>query len=126
MHTKISRWVLAFSNENESSHSIEMSYDPKRPFEVKFIFSGETSWVFSRDLLRDGIASDTPVGYGDIKIHALDSEVLNVRLDNPFGFIDLKFPLSPVSLFVGETYLQVNSGKEDITEDIDRILLELG
>ena len=68
---------------------VEMRYDTRDPYAVQAAFrtgrAGWVEWVFSRDLLTEGLI--TAAGAGDVRIRPAehDSEAMEIELSSPSG-----------------------------------------
>jgi hypothetical protein len=106
-----------------------LTYDDSNPYAVTAAFhtdEGDITWIFGRDLLRDGLLS--PVGDGDVAIwptHQEGHEALCLSLSSPTGSALLEGDISLVREFLDEAYLRVPSGRETIHLDVDGALADL-
>ena len=68
---------------------VEMRYDTRDPYAVQAAFrtgrAGWVEWVFSRDLLTEGLLA--PAGAGDVRIRPAehDAESVEIELSSPSG-----------------------------------------
>jgi hypothetical protein len=104
-------------------HSAEMEYNESDPYVVTFIFRQrcaeadctdihEVAWVISRDLLTEGIDSESWVGVGDIRVRR-DSHVgVEVYLTSHEGVVTVQVPRSRLRAFLKRTATVVDYGKE--------------
>jgi hypothetical protein len=64
-------WIRA--DVEAEAVEVQLSYDPADPLAVSLQLSGpgrDETWVFSRELLADGLRSLVPVGNGDVHVQA--------------------------------------------------------
>jgi hypothetical protein len=108
----------------------ELRYDTGDPYAVAALFgAGETlvKWVFSRDLLAEGLYE--PAGDGDVHVWpCLDARgraVVIVELSSPDGEALLQARSSEVSDFLLKTREVVPQGQEGAHLDVDGALLRL-
>ncbi|RKE21705.1 SsgA family sporulation/cell division regulator [Streptomyces sp. TLI_171] len=88
-------------------------YDAAAPYEVRLTFhlgrSDEADWVFSRDLLRDGLESLS--GHGDVKLWPAHcpchGATLHLALESPHGSALLEASRPQVSAWLERTYTAV-------------------
>lgn len=109
-----------------------MTYTIADPFAVSVTFhstEGNVTWVFSRELLVEGM--DRQVGDGDIKvrpIHAVGRSLLRIELNSPAGEAVMEGPMQPVRDFVSSSldllpiglewqYLNFDSGLARLLND---------
>lgn len=112
--------AIATPNRNSISREVEMrilldngasvpmpctmTYSVADPFAVSTAFrstDGTVTWVFSRELLLEGM--DHQAGEGDIRIypiHAVGRSLLRIELRSPAGEAVMEGPLEPVREFV--------------------------
>ncbi|MFJ5233823.1 SsgA family sporulation/cell division regulator [Kitasatospora sp. NPDC088391] len=91
-------------------------YDAAAPYEVRLTFHlgrpDEADWVFSRDLLRDGLLSLS--GHGDIKLWPAScpchGATVHLALDSPHGSALLEAPRPQVAAWLARTYTVVPDG----------------
>lgn len=101
----------------------DLEYRADDPYAVRFTFHppGDTpvSWVFSRELLVDGIS--TPSGEGDVHIHPDGGELSDVcvLLRSPDGTARLRTPVLPLIGFLARTDRLVPMGEELIDGDLE-------
>ena len=97
-----------------------MAYDPADPLAVTLRITGESrddSWVFSRDLLADGLRSMVPVGAGSIQVQATSvlTEVSHLTEDGDAEL--LRLPWWNTRAFIRLTHTAVPRGYEEIDAD---------
>ncbi len=84
-----------------------MSYSVTDPFAVSATFrsaEGSVTWVFSRDLLIDGLRG--AAGHGDIRVathHRTARSLVVLELSSPSGRAEMEAPFEQVQAFVSET-----------------------
>jgi len=106
-------------------------YDATRPYEVRLTFHlgrpDEADWVFSRDLLRDGLESLS--GQGDIKLWPAycpcHGSTLHIALDSPHGSALLEASKPRVRAWLDRTYACVSADQEAAALPSDEDLAEL-
>ena len=111
-------WVRTGS-ETETVE-VRLSYDPADPFAVTVDVAAPTrriSWVFSRDLLADGLRSMVPLGEGRIQVQATSvlTEISGDGGDDTRAV--LRLPWWNTREFVRLSQLEVPRGRE--TCDVD-------
>lgn len=105
---------------------VELRYDTRDPFAVVAAFrtgrAGWVEWVFSRDLLADGLLTDA--GDGDVRIHpaADDPEVVVVELSSPSGHALFEAAAQRLAEFLDTTYDVVLPGHEALWMNVDDAL----
>lgn len=93
-------------------------FDPQRPYEVLLTFHlgrpDEADWVFSRDLLRDGL--QTLSGQGDVKLWPAycpcHGSTLHLALESPHGSALLEASRPRVREWLDRTYAAVSEEAE--------------
>lgn len=137
--------AIATPNADHVSHDVEMrilledgtsqpmpctmSYHVADPFAVRATFrsaAGGVTWIFSRELLIDGMAA--AVGEGDIKvrpIHAVGRSLVRIELSSPEGRATLEGPMIPIRAFVDDTLAVLPLGFEWQHLNFDSGLAEL-
>jgi hypothetical protein len=108
----------------------ELRYDTRDPYAVVAHFrAGDTlvRWVFSRDLLAEGLYE--PVGDGDVHVwphlDARGSAVVIVELSSPHGEALLQVRSNEVSEFLALTREIVPVGHEGHHLDLDGVVARL-
>lgn len=108
----------------------ELEYTANDPYAVTAVFhtaADPIRWVFSRDLLDEGLVHD--VGHGDVQIVPGRNEdgehVVQVRLSSPDGVAVLEASADGVLEFLGRSYSLVPPGEESAYLDIDAALARL-
>lgn len=95
---------------------VELSYDTRDPFAVTTAFhagrNGWVRWVFARDLLADGLLTES--GDGDVRIRpGIDNpEVLTIELNSPSGHAVFEASTQRILEFLDNTYDVVVPGHE--------------
>ncbi|MFI6844483.1 SsgA family sporulation/cell division regulator [Kitasatospora sp. NBC_00085] len=93
-------------------------FDTERPYEVLLTFHlgrpDEADWVFSRDLLRDGLRSLS--GQGDVKLWPAycpcHGSTLHLALESPHGSALLEVSKPRVQAWLDRTYVLVSEQAE--------------
>jgi hypothetical protein len=83
-------------------------------------------WVFSRDLLVDGLAGEA--GMGDVRLHSETRrglDLLVVEIESPEGYARLELDHEDVSAFLEATAELVPLGEESDHFDVDTLIDEL-
>jgi Streptomyces sporulation and cell division protein, SsgA len=108
----------------------ELRYDTSDPYAVAALFQvGDTMvrWVFSRDLLAEGLYE--PAGDGDVHIwpylDARGSAVVIVELSSPDGEALLQARSHEVSDFLAQTREIIPVGAEGRHLDLDEVVTAL-
>ncbi|MFF1873355.1 SsgA family sporulation/cell division regulator [Kitasatospora herbaricolor] len=109
---------IALGDEAVGEVSTRFRFDPQRPYEVLLTFHlgrpDEADWVFSRELLRDGLT--TLSGQGDVKLWPAycpcHGATLHVALESPHGSALLEVAKSKVQDWLDRTYAQVSEAAE--------------
>ncbi|RJQ73822.1 SsgA family sporulation/cell division regulator [Pseudonocardiaceae bacterium YIM PH 21723] len=96
-------------------------YDLDDPLAVKVLLAGRRSewveWVFSRDLLADGLIA--AAGVGDVQIMPMDHVWVRMELRSPSGYAAIHFNAEHVCEFLQESYDQIRPGAEPIAQGLD-------
>ncbi|MFD7643681.1 SsgA family sporulation/cell division regulator [Kitasatospora sp. NPDC059795] len=122
---------IALEEEQVGEVRTRFRYDAAAPYEVRLTFHAgrpdEADWVFSRELLRDGL--DSLSGQGDVKLwpthcpcHGL---TLHVALESPYGSALLEASRPQVKAWLERTYRIVPDGQEDELLPSDEELAQL-
>jgi hypothetical protein len=84
--------------------------------------AGWVEWVFSRDLLTEGLI--TAAGAGDVRIRPSesDSESIEIELSSPSGHATFRAASREVSEFLTQTHEIVPPGAEDDWLDLEHAL----
>jgi sporulation and cell division protein SsgA len=106
------------------------SYHAGHPYTVVAAFQTEqdrwVEWVFSRDLLIEGLTESA--GVGDVRFRPLAEDGLNmlaVEIESPEGYALLEMDLESVAGFLGVTDDLVPLGSESEHFDVDALIDEL-
>lgn len=105
---------------------VELRYDTHDPFAVVAAFrngrAGWVEWVFSRDLLADGLLADA--GDGDIRIRPAgeDPELVVLELSSPSGHAVFEASAQRLAEFLDTTYDVVLPGHETLWMNVDDAL----
>ena len=106
-------WVRTES-ETETAE-VRLSYDAADPFAVTIDVAAPTrrvSWVFSRDLLADGLRSMVPLGEGRIQVQAT-SVLTEISGDDETGaHVVLRLPWWNTREFIRLSQSEVPRGRE--------------
>ena len=106
----------------------ELQYSPDDPYAVAVQFhtrQGGVEWMFSRDLLADGLL--LPSGDGDIVVRPDpdDEERVLLELNAPSGFAVLSAAVDEVLEFLELSFDMVMPGEEHLWIDFERELAKL-
>ena len=103
---------------------VELRYDTRDPYAVQAAFrtgrAGWVDWVFSRDLLTEGLIG--PVGDGDVRIRPADGDAVEIELSSPSGHATFRATVGDVSDFLGRTHDVIQPGSEDDWLDLEHAL----
>jgi hypothetical protein len=108
---------------------VELRYDTRDPFAVVAAFRagrvGWVEWTFSRDLLADGLLTET--GEGDVRIRPAngDPEVVVMELSSPSGHALFEAGAQRLAEFLDTTYDIVLPGHETLWTNVDDALGQL-
>lgn len=109
--------------------SATLRYEPSDPYAVEATFRAaeeSISWVLGRDLLAEGLVSES--GDGDVHVWPTledDLAVVMIRLSSPDGQALLAAAASDVQDFLRRTFQAVPSGTEQSLLDIDTTIEQL-
>ncbi|MEV4599465.1 SsgA family sporulation/cell division regulator [Amycolatopsis sp. NPDC049253] len=102
-------------------------YDPADPYAVQLNVTDtggrRISWLFSRDLLADGLAGDA--GHGDVRIISF-ADTVEIVLSSPDGMARLEFSRAELQRGLDETETLVPTGAEAAAFDWDHEIALLG
>jgi Streptomyces sporulation and cell division protein, SsgA len=105
----------------------ELRYDRRDPYAVSAMFrtgTSEARWVFSRDLIADGIYE--PSGEGDVHVWpCLDAQgraVVIIELCSPDGEALLQARSEALTAFIASTDEVVPRGSESLLVDMDAMI----
>ncbi|MGJ7442746.1 SsgA family sporulation/cell division regulator [Aquipuribacter sp. MA13-6] len=110
---------------------VSLRYVAADPYAVRALFrggDGETSveWVFSRELLVDGMERAT--GLGDVHVwpsRGSDGDIVVIALSSPDGRAVLHADADDLRLFIGRTLSVVPAGQEARHLDLDDVVSRL-
>jgi Streptomyces sporulation and cell division protein, SsgA len=108
---------------------VELRYDTRDPYAVVAAFrtgkAGWVEWVFSRDLLADGLLADA--GEGDVRIRpaADDPEIVIFELSSPSGHAVFETSAHRLADFLDRTYDIVVPGGESLWLNFDDAVEQL-
>lgn len=120
-HTVVATTVMTLiADSAELTVGAELHYSSRDPFAVRVLFaipnSPSVEWVFSRDLLANGICG--PAGAGDVQVFPTADGVV-LELDSPGGRARLLTDRQPLIGFVQDMLSAVPPGHEGRYFDID-------
>lgn len=99
---------------------VQLRYEPADPFAVTVELFGpgrQETWVFSRDLLADGLRSMIPVGEGRVQVQAT-SVLTEISYTEPSGeTVVLRLPWWNTREFVRLSQAEVPRGREQLDVD---------
>ncbi len=105
----------------------ELNYHSRDPFALRVIFSVASApaveWVFSRELLIDGLAA--PAGSGDVQIFPCHDGIV-LELTSPNGRARLLADADVLTSFAQDSLNVVPLGSESRYFDIDHEISRLG
>ena len=99
---------------------VQLTYDPADPFAVTVDVTGPAlgdTWVFSRDLLADGLRSMVPIGEGRVQVQATSVLTEISYLDQTGATLVLRLPWWNTREFIRLSQAEVPRGQE--TCDVD-------
>jgi len=109
---------------NATPVEAELCYDRRDPYAVSTLFrtgSTQVRWVFSRDLIAEGIYE--PTGDGDVHVWpCLDAQgraVVVIELSSPDGEALMQARSDALTAFIASTDAIVPRGTESLLIDID-------
>jgi Streptomyces sporulation and cell division protein, SsgA len=120
---------VVLDDGNRVALSATLHYDAHDPFAVSATFrtgEGDITWVFARDLLRDGLYD--MAGEGDIVIrpgHPSRGPVVSITLSSPSGAARIEGSRTALAAFVEEIYDVVPEGSEWVYLDMETTIGEL-
>ncbi|MEO5652816.1 MAG: SsgA family sporulation/cell division regulator [Marmoricola sp.] len=127
----ISLSIPLISGESGTAHlGGELHFDAHEPYAVTLrvrTAARSVDWVFSRELLADGLLR--PSGSGDVQVwpchNVRGDAVAVIELHAPTGKALLRTPAPAVQEFVNEIFAAVPLGTECIHLDIDAVVEKL-
>ena len=106
------------------------SYDASEPFTIAVAFQSEddvwVEWVFSRDLLVNGLTGSA--GIGDVRLRPKRTDgrtALQLEIESPEGHALLELDRESVQLFLETTIKIVPLGEESDYFDVDGLIDEI-
>ena len=111
-------WVRTDS-ETETA-DVQLSYDAADPFAVTVEVTAPArhlTWVFSRDLLADGLRSMVPIGEGLIQVQATSVLTEISGEDGSGAHVVLRLPWWNTREFVRLSQAEVPRGREECDVD---------
>jgi len=115
-------WIRA--DAEADTVEVTLRYDPEDPFAVTIEAAAseggttrELHWVFSRDLLADGLRSMVPVGEGRIQVQATSVLTEISYLDEAGACIVLRLPWWNTREFIRLSQVEVPRGQESCDVD---------
>jgi hypothetical protein len=108
---------------------VALRYDTRDPYAIVAAFrtgrAGWVEWVFSRDLLADGLIADA--GDGDVRIRpgTSDPEIVVVELKSPSGHAVFEASAQRLAEFLDASYDIVLPGNETLWMNVDDALDQL-
>ena len=107
-----------------------LEYQPRDPYAVTAVIlttAGPVSWVFSRDLLDEGLVHE--VGDGDVQLAPVRDDdghsTVQLRLSSPDGVAVLEAATDGVLEFLARSYGLVPPGSEAAFIDMDGLVAAL-
>lgn len=92
---------------------MRLSYDPDEPYTIVMLIHGnDSAWMFSRDMLVDGLHGH--VGYGDVRIwpSELDENDIMFALSSQDGYASFSIKRTTIMRFLTRTFTLVPFGAE--------------
>lgn len=111
---------------------VDLAYDTRDPYAIQFTprrGTNSTPWMFSRELLVQGLfaGAETGAGEGDVRLRpGADGATIVVELSSPDGFAALETSTAELVTFLERTYTAIPSGEEHNWIDFERELARLG
>jgi hypothetical protein len=108
---------------------VELRYDTRDPYAAVAAFrtgrAGWVEWCFARDLLADGLVTES--GDGDVRIRPAtdDPEIVVVELTSPSGHATFEAAAEDLVDFLDRTYDVVVPGNEHLWVNLDQALTHL-
>ncbi len=94
---------------------VQMRYDSADPLAVTLLVKGpqgDSTWVFGRDLLADGLRSMVPVGEGAVQVQATSVLTEVTRADETGSVTVLRLPWWNTREFIRLSQSEVPRGRE--------------
>lgn len=122
---------IALGRDQVGSVPTRFRYESERPYQVLVTFHlgrpDEVDWVFSRELLRDGLRGLT--GHGDVRLWPAHcpchGATLHLALESPYGSALLEASAPRISAWLDRTYVEVPEGAEPDCGPTDAQLTDL-
>ena len=120
---------VVLDDESRVSLPATLGYDAHDPYAVTATFrtgDGDISWVFSRELLAEGLTER--VGEGDILIrpaHPSRGPLVLFTLTSPSGSARIEGDRDEIRGFLDDSYQVLPSGSEWQYLQVDRVIDEL-
>jgi hypothetical protein len=103
---------------------VALRYDTRDPYAIVAAFrtgrAGWVEWVFSRDLLTEGLID--AAGDGDVRIRPSEGETVEIELSSPSGHATFRALAREVSEFLQRTHEVIEPGSEDDWLDLEHAL----
>jgi hypothetical protein len=130
MNTEAIHAELVARHDGTTPVRSRWSYRAGQPFTVTAAFQTDrdrwVEWVFSRELLVEGLTD--PAGVGDVRFRPLADrglDMLVVEIESPEGYAMLELDRESVAGFLGATEDVVPLGAEQEHFDVDALIDEL-
>lgn len=122
--------VVSGNRQVASPVEVTFTYDPEyNPVAIQAIFSVEGDedvvWVFSRELLVQGVNSYIKTGHGDVKFKYEGGRSLLMCITNPESHCDIRLPHSTVVTFLNEIKAVDEQGAGLIEQRVDELIEEI-
>lgn len=124
------RLHLLVSEDDAWAVPTTLSYRPADPYAVHATMntaSESIDWVFSRELLHDGLRH--PCGVGDLHVEPGTDDrgrtFVSIDLSAPDGHAVLRADATDLAAFLADTFLAVPLGEESAHLDLEAVLLLL-
>jgi len=121
-HSVIARTGMSLLAEaDDSTVDAELNFHSRDPYAVRVVFSAASApaveWVFSRELLVDGLTA--PAGTGDVQIFPCHDGIV-FELNSPSGRARLIADTEVLTNFVQDTLDTLPLGSESRYFDLDQ------
>jgi hypothetical protein len=129
--TEVKRTIEAnmVAPENDRVYDAVFRFSTSEPWAVAIDFwlagAFQTSWVFGRQLLTDGLLAQS--GEGDVRIGPCpeDTDVITIVLQSPSGRAEFMLDGYAIGEWLDETYDEVPAGYEECLFNFDDELAAL-
>lgn len=105
-----------------TEYPADFSWEPSDPAAVRVVFhwspTESVNWVFSRQLLADGIVSFMNLGEGDVKIRSYSVHRTAISLSSPEGRAMIVMDTGRIEDFLRATEAVIQT---DSTEEMERL-----